>query len=273
VLGFTVANIGFAAVLQVYIHRAGVTFTDEFVRPSYFCNVELPDVAPPFTARGSWGGASLDFVESPDGKKYSLVVKSEHLECAIDVDYESEHLSSAFQLSPTRYMYTVKAPGLPASGSLKIDGKDVPLDNTFATLDRGRGRWPYGNIWNWGVAQGINVDGRRVGLNVGAGWTDRSGTTENCCVVDGILDGPPRTQAKWTFDKTDFMKPWTIRDDWIDATFTPTHHRHAENNSIIVTSHTDQCFGKWSGTVILHDGTKVKLDGLHGWAEDVTNYW
>jgi len=273
VLGLTVANIGYAAVLQVYIHQGGKTFTDELVRPAFLSDVVLPDTAPPFAAHGSWGGASLDFVESPDGKTFSLVAKSAHLDCALTVDYASEHLSTAFQISDTRYMYTVKAPALPVTGRLKIDGEDVPLENTWATLDRGRGRWPYGNVWNWGVAQGVNADGRRVGLNCGAGWTDHAGTTENAVVVDGVLDGPPRTPAKWTFDKTDFLKPWTVRGDWIDATFTPTHHRHAENNSVVVTSHTDQCFGAWSGTVTLHDGTKIKLDGLHGWAEDVTNWW
>jgi hypothetical protein len=112
-----------------------------------------------------------------------------------------------------------------------------------------------------------------VGLNVGAGWTDGAGTTENAVVVDGVLDGPPRAPAVWTVDTKDFNKPWRVEADWIDATFTPSHHRHARANFYVIDSRTDQCFGTWAGTVALRDGSTIALDGLRGWAEDVTNYW
>ena len=35
---------------------------------------------------------------------------------------------------------------------------------------------------------------------------------------------------------------------------------------------TDQCFGHWSGTVLV-DGDRLSFEGLTGWAEDVHNRW
>lgn len=69
------------------------------------------------------------------------------------------------------------------------------------------------------------------------------------------------------------MTPWRIHSDRADLTFTPFHNKHSRTNALLISTRTDQLFGTWNGWVLDDAGTRVRIDGLEGSAEDVLNRW
>ena len=171
------------------------------------------------------------------------------------------------------FQYTVKDVARPATGTLSVDGVtvEVPAGESWATLDHGRGRWPYAVRWNWGAGSG-RTDGRVIGLQVGGRWTDGTGSVENALVVDGHLSKISE-ELVWTYDSDDWMAPWRVTGDTVDLTFVPFHLKESVTDLKVFSSRTHQCFGHWSGGVQDDTGTWVRIDGLVGWAEDVRNRW
>jgi hypothetical protein len=171
------------------------------------------------------------------------------------------------------FQYTVKDVARPATGRLHVDGVtvEVPAGESWATLDHGRGRWPYDVRWNWGAGSG-RVDGRVVGIQVGGQWTDGTGSVENALLVDGRLTKISE-ELVWRYDPSDWMAPWRVTGHAVDLTFTPFHLRRAETDLKVFASRTHQCFGHWSGKVRDETGAWVHLHDVVGWAEDVHNRW
>lgn len=170
-----------------------------------------------------------------------------------------------------RFQYTVKDVARPAHGALVIDGVRHPVQAAWAVLDHGRGRWPYRVRWNWAAGSGT-VEGRRIGLQLGAKWTDGSGATENALVVDGQLSKISE-ELRWDYDPADWMRPWRITGQRADLTLTPFHRKHGSTQALVIASRTDQLFGTWSGWVLDDLGERISVDGIEGFAEDVTNRW
>lgn len=169
------------------------------------------------------------------------------------------------------FQYTVKDVARPARGVLVIDGVRHPVDQAWAVLDHGRGRWPYRVSWNWAAGSGT-ADGRTVGLQLGAQWTDGSGATENALVVDGRMTKISE-ELHWDYDPTDWMRPWRVTGRSADLTFTPFHRKHSSTQALVIAARTDQLFGTWNGWVLDEHGERISVDGLEGFAEDVTNRW
>ena len=83
----------------------------------------------------------------------------------------------------------------PATGAIWIDGvaHDLPKPHSFATMDHGRGRWPYDARWNWGAGSGF--DGvRRMGLQVGGRWTDGTGVVH---IAPAFGEDDSRVGREW----------------------------------------------------------------------------
>ncbi|MEE2060725.1 DUF2804 family protein [Rhodococcus artemisiae] len=171
------------------------------------------------------------------------------------------------------FQYTVKDVARPATGTIRVDGAavDVPAGESWATLDHGRGCWPYAVHWNWGAGSG-RTDGKVIGIQVGGKWTDGSGSVENALVVDGNLSKISEELA-WTYDPGDWMAPWRITGDTVDLTFAPFHLKKSVTDLKVFSSRTHQCFGHWSGTVADDTGARVHVEDIAGWAEDVRNRW
>ncbi|WP_104105452.1 DUF2804 family protein [Nocardioides sp. 616] len=171
------------------------------------------------------------------------------------------------------FQYTVKDVARPATGSVWVDGVEsvVPEGKSWATLDHGRGRWPYDIRWNWGAGSG-RVDGRVIGIQVGGQWTDGTGSVENSLLVDGRLSKISE-ELVWTYDRDDWLAPWTVTGDRVDLTFTPFHLKESVTDVKVFASKTHQCFGHWSGRVRDDDGKWVRVADVVGWAEDVHNRW
>lgn len=173
----------------------------------------------------------------------------------------------------TRFQYTVKDVARPATGTITVDGVShvVPEGESWATLDHGRGRWPYDMRWNWGAGSGRS-DGRVIGIQVGGRWTDGTGTVENALLVDGLLTKISE-ELVWQYSTTDWMAPWRVTGSDLELTFTPFHLRESVIDLKVVAAETHQCFGHWTGRARDETGTWIRITDLVGWAEDVHNRW
>jgi len=100
---------------------------------------------------------------------------------------------------------------------------DLISKTSFATLDFGRGVWPYQGFWNWASFSTRLSDGRTLGVNFGAGWTDNTGSTENALCMDGRLIKLSE-DVIFTYSTQNFKAPWRIQTaetKRVDLTFTP----------------------------------------------------
>ena len=55
--------------------------------------------------------------------------------------------------------------------------------------------------------------------------------------------------------------------------FYPVIDRHSNAKAVVVSSNQHQVFGKFTGTVLLDNGTPVEIHDFMGFAEKVVNKW
>ncbi len=177
------------------------------------------------------------------------------------------------------FYYNQKIIGMRASGTVAADGKLYTLDpqDTFGLLDWGRGVWTYENTWYWGAGQGV-IDGKTVGFNIGYGFGDTSAASENMIFADGIahkLESVTFHIPQTADGKDDFMKPWLFSssDGRFEMDFVPIIDRAACTDVKVILSDQHQVFGKFTGKMILDDGTVIRVKDLLGFAEKVHNKW
>ena len=101
-----------------------------------------------------------------------IVALAPGIELDLLVAPAGEVLAVTVPWSATRFHTTVKDVGRRITGRLRLDAAEHPLAG-WGVLDRGRGRWPYRSRWRWGA--GFDPD-RDVGLQLGGGWTDGTGS-------------------------------------------------------------------------------------------------
>jgi len=187
-----------------------------------------------------------------------------------------ETLNVVIPWSRDRFQFTSKQNTLPASGTVRIGEDEYVFEEgkSFAVLDYGRGVWKYDCFWNWGAGSGLQ-DGRTVGLNLGGGWTDGTGMTENGICVDGRLT-KIGDELEFTYDSNDYMRPWTVRSrasDAVDLKLVPFFERVAKTDLLVMRSEVHQVFGHYSGSVTVESGEKLDIDGLVGWVEQHRARW
>ncbi len=236
--------------------------------------VELVDDAGGTTITASW--------TEPDGR-------AAHLDLRVELPAGHESLNVVIPWSSRRFQYTSKHQARPAHGTLTI-GDDVrsigvdPADagdpagapgrEAWGVLDVGRGRWPYRTRWNWGGGAGRSTDGRVVGLQFGAKWTEGTGATENGVIVDGRLTKIGEELA-WTYRWDEPMRPWRVRhrDGSLDVTLTPTYDRHTRVNAVVLATEVHQVFGTWAGHVTTEAGERLDVADVVGFAEESRSRW
>ena len=109
------------------------------------------------------------------------------------------------------------------------------------------------------------ADGRTVGVNLGAGWTDGTGLNENGLCLDGKLIKLSEDVA-FEYDDQDFMAPWkltTTETDRVNLVFTPFFERTAKTDALVIRSEVHQMFGRFSGTVKSDSGEVYAVEGCH----------
>lgn len=190
---------------------------------------------------------------------------------------EHESLNVVIPWSAKRFQFTSKQNTLPTEGTLTWGDKNITFSrkDTFACLDFGRGIWPFESFWNWSSFSTRLPDGRTVGVNLGAGWTDDTGMNENGLCIDGRLTKLSEDVA-FEYNPEDFMAPWRLRTtatDRVDLKFKPFFERQAKTDALIIYSEVHQMFGHFSGTLQGDQGETIPIDGAIGWAEDHHARW
>lgn len=184
-------------------------------------------------------------------------------------------IATPFPKAPRAFYYNQKINCLPAEGTAVFNGKSFAFDPATASgvLDWGRGVWTYDNTWYWGSASGHH-EGKPFGFNIGYGFGDTSAASENMVFYEGKahkLDAvtfhiPPEgyDAAPWQF---------TSNDGRFEMRFTPIVDRAANMNLGLLRSVQHQVFGRFSGSVVLDDGSRLVIRDLPGFAEEVQNRW
>lgn len=228
-----------------------------------FCFKVLPDGTRKLTA---WVQNFMN--KKPIAAEFTLTEEPE----------DSMVIVTPFAEDKKAFYYNQKINCMRVAGRVEFDGQVIEFDpeESYATLDWGRGVWTYKNTWYWGSGNGT-VEGRPFGFNIGYGFGDTSAASENMLFYDGTA----HKLEQLTFlipqkdGKDDFMSPWkfTSSDGRFEMDFTPVLDRASCTNVGIICSDQHQVFGYFNGTARLDDGTVLKIENLLGFAEKVYNKW
>lgn len=195
-----------------------------------------------------------------------------------DAPKESMVIVTPYRDHPKAFYYNQKINCMRAEGSILYGGKEYRCrpEDTFAVLDWGRGVWTYDNTWYWGSASGL-AGGVPFGFNIGYGFGDTSAASENVLFYDGKIHklSQVRFEIPEKDGQPDWLSPWrfTSDDGRFEMRFDPLMDRSAKIDLRVICSDQHQVFGKFSGTAVLDDGTKLEIRGLTGFAEKVRNKW
>ena len=203
---------------------------------------------------------------------------------AIDFDIKllSEPEESMVIVTPFgkagHFYYNQKINNMPAQGYVKIgsDKYEFKPFESMGILDWGRGVWTYHNTWYWGSASG-RVDGNEFGFNIGYGFGDTSAATENML----FYRGKSHKLSEVAFNipmkngTEDYLSPWTFTSDdgKFEMDFVPIIDRASCTDVKLIKSDQHQVFGRYTGTAILEDGTRIHIKDFIGFAEKVENKW
>ncbi|MFT3887987.1 MAG: DUF2804 family protein [Arachnia sp.] len=274
ILALTVSSLDYASVTEIWIHEraTGRSLGHTGIGPGAR-GVELPAVLGRGPAAARVNGLRIAVEEVDGGTRLRADLPGASFDVRALRPAGHERLAVVVPWSPTRFQYTVKDVARPAVGTVTVDGvtHEVRAEESWAVLDHGRGRWPHDVVWNWGAGSGRLADGRVFGLQVGARWTDGTGSTENAVLLDGRLI-KISAPVRWSYDLADWRRPWRVVGGGLDATLIPFHNKRSSSNLGVLSSRTDQVFGTWVGT--FDTGAEViGFDGLVGFGEDVHNRW
>ncbi len=193
--------------------------------------VTLPASLGDGPATASVPGIEAEIAEERGGTRIRATTARVQIDVLAERPAGHEAMGVVVPWNDRRFQYTVKDVARPARGTITIDGiaHELPADESWATLDHGRGRWPYRMNWHWGAASG-RQHGRTVGVQLGGLWTDGTGSTENALSLDGRvhkLGG----ELEWRFDADHWLRPWSITGDRVDLRFEPFHDRVLEDRA------------------------------------------
>jgi hypothetical protein len=261
IVALTIADLDWAglAVAMVVDRATGRAVRDITVRPLGW-GVALPEVADRGRVDLAYGRTRVAIADT--GTRVAIVAATRRLGLDVAItrpaDRDSLGVAVAWPGDRRRFAYTSKQAGLPARGTITVDGEPRAIsDGAVACLDWGRGVWPRRTAWNWASAADA-----RMSFNLGARWTH--GTTENAVVVDGVLT-KLGAEVAFAWDPRDPRRPWRLRGDQVDLTLTPEILEGAGAPGL---GRLCIAFGSFAGVV---GGVAVR--DLFGWAEELRVLW
>lgn len=271
IVGLVVSSLDYAGVHSVYVldRDTGEEISADAVVP-FARGALFPDRSGEGEASARGGRVAVGVRQHPSGSRLRALAPSAgiDLDAGVPLPDGHESLGVVIPWSPHRFQHTVKDVGRPVHGRLRLPSGDHEIGpGAFAVLDHGRGKWPYRMTWNWAAASAPGL-----ALQLGGQWTDGTGMTENALFIDGRLHKIGE-DLRWTYDRTDWLGPWTITGSRVQAEFHPFHVRAARAELGIVGTDTHQCFGHFTGRAQADDGTWIDVDGLTGWAEEARQRW
>jgi len=187
---------------------------------------------------------------------------------------ESMNIATSWAENRRAFYLNRKINCMPASGEVTIGTNHYPFDSAvdFGVLDWGRGNWTYKNRWYWGSASGL-VENVPFGWNIGYGFSDRTPASENMLFY--AHKAHKIEDVSFHIDMDNYLAPWKISssDGRFEMDFTPIIDRQSAFNVLLIKSIQHQVFGYFSGTAVLDDGRKIRIENFLGFAEDVLNWW
>ena len=194
-----------------------------------------------------------------------------------DAPEESMNICTPFS-EPGQFYLNQKINCMRATGSVTLGDETFVFqpENSFGLLDWGRGVWPNRCTWYWSSASGL-LDGVPFGFNLGYGFGEAHKATENAIIYNGKLHKLSHVKFHipgkpgWE----DWLSPWRFTDDAgrLDLDFVPILDRAAKIDVKAVSSDQHQVFGRFTGKLVLDDGTVLPVQDLLGFAEKVINRW
>jgi hypothetical protein len=282
VLALTVSDLDYAALCSVWV----LDGRDASAPRETGTTRMLP--LPRLTMPDRCGSGPVEMVSrglrialTPHEQGVHLSARTPDVSAEVDVTRPDGHesLGVVVPWSRRRFQYTVKENTLPVAGWVQVGGERMPVGgpDAWATLDHGRGQWPYRITWNWGSGSGrvrTDADVERVlGIQVGGRWTDGTGSTENALTLDGVVH-PVLEELDWHYDRSHWTAPWRVvaPSGALDLELRPSYERRDRTSLGVLANETHQCFGTWHGRVRV-EGVELAVDGIHGWGEEVRNRW
>lgn len=285
-VALTVADIGYAGLLGVsWLDLAGRTeITENKLVPWPRGRMRMPASADSGDVVAHRGALRIEF-RHENGRRRLIVdhpgfdggrgLAGELVLAQADADADRTVIATPFPRAPKAFYYNQKINCLAARGSVTVGDRthEFRPESAFGVFDWGRGVWTYDNTWYWGSASG-SVGGVPFGFNIGHGFGDTTAATENMLFHDGVahkLDRVHFHRPAGTYDGA----PWrfTSSDERFEMDFEPILDRAADVNVLVVRSDQHQVFGRFTGHVVLDDGTRLEVTGLLGFAEVVHNRW
>ncbi|WP_413451036.1 DUF2804 family protein [Georgenia phoenicis] len=274
ILAMTISDIDYAGVHEVWLldRATGEAIGANAISP-LAARTELPGTLGQGPGRARAGDLAIAVDEVDGGTRLRAVTSRGRIDVVAHRPAGHEAMGVVVPWDTERFQYTVKDVARPASGRMWVDGvrHEVPAGESWAVLDHSRGRWPYEMRWNWGAASGVSA-GHVLGVQLGAKWTQGTGSTENALVVDGVVHKVSE-ELVWEYATGDWMRPWRIHGERADLTFTPFRLKEGRTALGVLSSDTHQLFGHYDGWMSDSAGRRVAVEGLTGWAEDVFNRW
>lgn len=196
-----------------------------------------------------------------------------------DEPRDSMVIATPFKENPTYFYYNQKIIGLTADGTVTLKDANYVFDSnhSFGILDWGRGVWPYKTTWYWSAACGL-ICNHSFGFNFGYGFGDTSAATENMLFYKGLankLEDVTIHIPRNIDNKYEYKKTWhiTSSDNRVDLLFQPIIDRSVYINLLLFSTNQHQVFGRFTGCVILDNGTRIYIKDFFGFAEKVENKW
>ena len=228
-----------------------------------FCFKVLPDGTRKLTA---WVQNFMN--KKPIAAEFTLTEEPE----------DSMVIVTPFAEDKKAFYYNQKINCMKAAGRVEFDGQVIEFDpeESYATLDWGRGVWTYKNTWFWGSGNAL-VNGKPFGFNIGYGFGDTSAASENMLFYGGKAHklSQVRFHIPMKDGREDYLSPWTFTSDdgRFEMDFAPILDRAACTDFKLLKSDQHQVFGRFTGRAVLDDGTEIHVSNFLGFAEKVENKW
>ena len=154
------------------------------------------------------------------------------------------------------------------NGYVRIADVAYQIQNGFGLLDWGRGVWPFHHKWVWGNG-GTTVNGKNFGFNIGWGFGNTSAATENAFFYDNKMYKLGEVQEIKLGDVYRYID----QDERFVFDVEPIYDNFTKTHIAWVNNRCHQIFGKWSGYVVLDDGTTMEIPPFVAFCEHADNRW
>lgn len=284
----TIASNASACIIDLKTGKHIASSSMQFFTKKKFCMPRHSDV--PNFFRYESNGTVLQFDTRRTCRKleYSgkaIGGKPFKVQFELDLLPEQENITTVtpFEKMPTRFFLSTKLNCMPCEGKVMLGESLVHTfhkDKSFATLDWGRGVWPYKNEWYWGSGA-TRIDDEQgnshiFGFNLTWKIGDDSNATQNCLFYDGKahkigavdIEKSPVEENKW-------MQEWHIVSDdgRLDLTMSPSYDSVSGAIVFGLGMKSHQVHGLWNGYVVLDDGTKLEIKDMYAFCEYTLCRW